>query len=87
MLNFRNQNSFLLHVSVPRFAARYYTTVFNYVLPIGALLMIPVVGFCLSELGFVATYFILAILHLLFCVANAYDQPPLQLQASHPNPR
>jgi hypothetical protein len=67
---------------LPRNAARYYTNFFNYLLPLGALFMIPVVGFCLADLGFVPSYFILAVLHLLFCIVNAYDQPPLKLQAS-----
>lgn len=66
--------------SSSRNVARYYVNFFNYFLPVGALMMIPVVGFCLSELGFVASYFILAVLHLLFCIVNAYDQPPIQLQ-------
>ena len=42
--------------------------------------MIPVVGFVLVEWGFAPSFLILAILHMLFCIVDAYEAPPLQLQ-------
>lgn len=63
-----------------REAASYYTNLFNYLLPPGGIAMIPVVGFVLVEWGFAPSFLIIAILHLLFCIVNAFDQPPLQLQ-------
>ncbi|GAQ86927.1 major facilitator superfamily protein [Klebsormidium nitens] len=63
-----------------REAASYYAKLFNYLLPPGGLAMIPVVGFVLVEWGFAPSFLILAILHMLFCIVDAYESPPLQLQ-------
>jgi hypothetical protein len=78
----RNQryDNTILASDASREAASYYTNLFNYLLPPGGIAMIPVVGFVLVEWGFAPSFLIIAILHLLFCIVNAFDQPPLQLQ-------